>query len=63
MGILVFSLVWVMQDLYHQPYHNPFKNMRGFIFRDVDLYDYSEPKTLLTLKPHTLNSKLWPLKP
>ena len=21
MGIMVYSLLWVMQDLYHQPYH------------------------------------------
>ena len=21
MGIMVYSLFWVMQDLYHQPYH------------------------------------------
>ena len=23
MGILVYSLLWAMQDLYHQPYHKP----------------------------------------
>ena len=22
MGIMVYSLFWVMQDLYHQPYHS-----------------------------------------
>ena len=22
MGIMVYSLLWVMQDLYHQPYHS-----------------------------------------
>ena len=22
MGIMVYSLLWVMQDLYHQPYEN-----------------------------------------
>ena len=21
MGVMVYSLLWVMQDLYHQPYH------------------------------------------
>ena len=21
MGIMVYSLIWVVQDLYHQPYH------------------------------------------
>ena len=23
MGIMVYSLLWVMQDLYHQPYQHP----------------------------------------
>ena len=23
MGIMVYSLLWVMQDLYHQPYYQP----------------------------------------
>ena len=24
MGVMVYSLLWVMQDLYHQPYEAPF---------------------------------------
>ena len=37
MGIMVFSILWVVQDLYHQPYYrvllkNPGK---GFSFPEV----------------------------
>ena len=32
MGIMVYSLLWVMQDLYHQPYHLGFLfNFCGFL--------------------------------
>ena len=25
MGIMVYSLLWVLQDLYHQPYEGPYR--------------------------------------
>ena len=33
MGIMVSSLLWVMQDLYHQPYDNGLE-VRGFLYLD-----------------------------
>ena len=34
MGIMAYSLLWVTQDLYHQPYQDSFEGSdQGFSFR------------------------------
>ena len=38
MGIMVYSLLWVMQDLYHQPY-DPWFRVEGSGFRVQSLDD------------------------
>ena len=55
MGIMVYSFLWVVQDLYHQPYHAParpfnllvqYARARGAKGQALGLHrDYSTPKT------------------
>ena len=49
MGIMIYSLLWVMQDVYHQPYHNAYEG-KG---RD---YESGAPPFIEILKPSAPNT-------
>ena len=63
MGIMVYSLLWVMQDFVHQPYGFPLCKTRNKFWGrddlDEDLFETwnpaAQPAENLTIKEATLN--------
>ena len=58
MGIMVYSLLWVMQDLYHQPYLNA-QQPRAFIDQVVKSLSNKRMGTGLESR-NSEDEQLWP---
>ena len=43
MGILVYSLLWETQDLYHQPYYRSFDQRLIRLSREPDMSPFRSP--------------------
>ena len=56
---MVFSFLWVMQDLYHQPYHvmTPFSNVYGVTLKT--LIRFLDPQVVEFINAKSESPNLW----